>query len=384
MAVLTRAPTMHTPRGPLPPPVVSRLDSLTGLRFFAAFLVVSHHVAGVYAPIPALRIVTDFGASGVLFFFVLSGFVLTWAWRDGDRPRDFYWRRFARVWPLHMALLIPALHVTGAFASGRSSLAGVTLSVPLLQAWVPGLYFSGNPVSWSLSCELFFYLLFPLVIPQAAALAGRRLAAALCGVLALMLLGALSIHVFFEGALAAYLVNVSPPYRFLQFLFGVLLAVALRRGSLPAVPLWAGFALVAACPFVLPLAATQGFTWYYTLATQLRWPLWPLAYGLLIVAAAQSDIRRGSTPLSGKPLVLLGQWSFALYLVHLLVILKALQLGGRRPPSQANIIDLIGITTVSVALSAVLFTVVERPVERWLRARAPGALKRRASLAKRG
>ena len=58
----------------------SRLDALTGLRFWFAFLVVVHHSLQHWFG-DRVYPVADFGYIGVDFFFVLSGFVLTWSWR---------------------------------------------------------------------------------------------------------------------------------------------------------------------------------------------------------------------------------------------------------------------------------------------------------------
>ena len=69
-----------------------RLDSLTGLRFFAAWLVLQHHFTN-FGMIPGLARFTGFGTTGVTFFFVLSGFVLTWSFVPSDTPGRFYWRR---------------------------------------------------------------------------------------------------------------------------------------------------------------------------------------------------------------------------------------------------------------------------------------------------
>ena len=91
-------------------PVPSRLDSLTGLRFFAAEMVVIHHFSN-FATLPFLWRYQGFGATGVTFFFVLSGFVLTWSFRPADTPGRFYWRRFARIWPLHAVTTLLALPV---------------------------------------------------------------------------------------------------------------------------------------------------------------------------------------------------------------------------------------------------------------------------------
>lgn len=80
-----------------------RLDSLTGLRFFAAGVVFLHHAfettTGTFREV--LQLVFGHGRAGVSFFFVLSGFVLAWSCRPGDGPLPFYRRRFARVWPAY-------------------------------------------------------------------------------------------------------------------------------------------------------------------------------------------------------------------------------------------------------------------------------------------
>ncbi|MCG8970427.1 acyltransferase family protein [Streptomyces sp. CL12-4] len=84
-----------------PPPrrAPSRLPSLTGLRFLAALAVFAHHA---FLPIPPLRLLADdatefrlyrwfnqAGGLGVSFFFVLSGFVLTWSARHDDTTTSF-------------------------------------------------------------------------------------------------------------------------------------------------------------------------------------------------------------------------------------------------------------------------------------------------------
>ena len=76
-----------------------RLNALTSLRFFAAFVVMLHHfISGSLGFAGA--------AHGVAFFFVLSGFILTSnyphlsTWQD---RRSFLLARFARIWPAHVA-----------------------------------------------------------------------------------------------------------------------------------------------------------------------------------------------------------------------------------------------------------------------------------------
>jgi peptidoglycan/LPS O-acetylase OafA/YrhL len=86
----------------------------------------------------------------------------------GGAPFSFYISRIARIWPAHVAcfLLLFAL-VQNVPENGTSGSASVALAnIFLVQAWVPekGVFFSFNAVSWSLSAEMFFYALFPLLI----------------------------------------------------------------------------------------------------------------------------------------------------------------------------------------------------------------------------
>src|SRR4051794_11942901 len=84
------------------------LPSLTGLRFIAALAVVAWHARPDHIP-GLLQPLFTSAQSGVAFFFLLSGFVLTWSSRRDDTPRSFYWRRVARVVPNHVVTWLVAL-----------------------------------------------------------------------------------------------------------------------------------------------------------------------------------------------------------------------------------------------------------------------------------
>ncbi|MBC3842162.1 acyltransferase [Streptacidiphilus sp. 4-A2] len=137
------------------------LTSLTGLRFWAALLVVAYHLSREYHRLPLVSPLVWYGRDGVTFFFVLSGFVLAWSGAGPAVPdRVFYWRRFARIWPLHLLTTGLALAVT-ALLGAALPLAAALWSLPLLQAWAPAEVYGGNPAAWSLSAEAWFYLLTP-------------------------------------------------------------------------------------------------------------------------------------------------------------------------------------------------------------------------------
>jgi peptidoglycan/LPS O-acetylase OafA/YrhL len=159
---------------PTPPqadrrPATPKLHALTSLRFFAAAMIVLFHSQGYFGAIAPLQRFTL--TQGVCFFFVLSGFILTYAYPslDGRGVQRFLVSRLARIVPLHLAALL--LYVLLLPAWYRDSVSSAThgaglLTAFLMQAWVP-LYrvqTAFNGVSWSLSAECFFYLCFPFLL----------------------------------------------------------------------------------------------------------------------------------------------------------------------------------------------------------------------------
>lgn len=141
----------------------SRLDSLTGLRFIAAFVVLLRHVVPEIFPLPGLLDISQIGPVGVGFFFILSGFILTWTWDSEQSKTQFYTRRFARIGPLHIFTTVLAAALL--IAAGTPHWVSTVFSLLLLQAWgTESLRQGGNGPSWSLSVEAFFYACFPFII----------------------------------------------------------------------------------------------------------------------------------------------------------------------------------------------------------------------------
>lgn len=145
----------------------SSLPVLTSLRFFAAAAIVIQH--GVqYFKVGGYLSTHFVLIQAVTFFFVLSGFILTYNYpklEDLNQTGYFIWSRIARIFPAHLAISIPLVLVFY-YLHMPISLSQVVANLSLTQAWHPtaAYYFSLNAVSWSLSVELFFYLMFPLLI----------------------------------------------------------------------------------------------------------------------------------------------------------------------------------------------------------------------------
>lgn len=150
---------------------------LTSLRFFAAAEVVAYHLApdrpGLAKPDGILSGLLSGGHAAVIFFFVLSGFILTYA-HAGESERapctieapSFWRRRFARIAPayyLALLLALPILFVVVAQsqASAWSIAAGMASVMLFVQTWWPSYATFWNFPAWSLSVECLFYALFP-------------------------------------------------------------------------------------------------------------------------------------------------------------------------------------------------------------------------------
>lgn len=355
-----------------------RLDSLTGLRFPAALAVFAFHASVHSTPGDARDValaIAGRGYTGVSFFFVLSGFVLTWSMRSEDTPAAFYRRRFARIAPTYWVCLAGALllQVLGTRQVWEPLLDAVP-SFFAVQAWWPSesIHYGANGPGWSISAEMFFYAVFPVLVLVARSARGRVGLAVLAAVLALgpaLVLQPASADATTEG----WFIYVLPMTRLADFVVGILLALAMSRGWRPAVGLGSALALTAALyavSGVLPVWATVNLA---TLA----------GFALVIAAAAGRDVSgRGS--IWASPLaVRLGEWSFAFYLVQASVLkvqheaVKVLGLG-----AALEWVTVLLALGVSLALAALLHTVVERPFERRLRGIPAGAsVSRRTSSA---
>ncbi|WP_231738391.1 acyltransferase [Kocuria rosea] len=323
------------------------------------------HASQQLEPMAGTDSVVGFGYTGVGFFFVLSGFVLAWSRNPGLSKGQFYWRRFARVWPLHALTTLLAVPVA-LFTGAGLAWAALPFVLTMTQSWAPPgeLRYAFNGVSWSLSCEVFFYLLFPaLVGPISQRI---RLMPAIAGAfLAMGVLGAIGV-IALPSEVLGYLFYTMPPFRLGEFIIGICLALALQRGWRPRFTV--GQALVGAVLMYAVLMAGM----LLTFGEPARLPyvvadLWMLpSFMAIIVAAAAGDINNDGGFLRSSVLVRLGQWSFALYLIHELILKTAGLWVDSLNPGMGAFAALV-VVAVAVGASGVLYEWFERPVESRLR-----------------
>jgi len=352
-----------------------RLPSLTGMRFLAAIMVFCFHASfqqlfnSADARDDYLSIFSQGGWSGVSFFFMLSGFVLTWSVREGDRAAAFWRRRFFKVYPNHLLSFVAAFALI-TWVSGQVIDKGLAAyNLVLLQSWLPGIQKSQtvNTVSWSLSCEALFYLSFPLLYALISRIRPERLWAwwgalvAVIAVLPVVAATALPDHPGLPWTQTYsdsqwWLVYIFPPVRMLDFAIGIILCRIVITGR--RLPLSFGGSVALA---IAAYALAPHFPGTYHLVAVMIVPL-----GLIIVSAASVDAAGQRSWVSSRVMVRLGELSFAFYLWHRMVLVYGDQWishnGSFSTPVAALLLALFfGITVV---IAWLVYALVERPIMR--------------------
>ncbi|MBT2399320.1 acyltransferase [Streptomyces sp. ISL-100] len=366
-----------------------RLDSLTGARFVAAGLVFLCHIAtgglfaaGSGAADGLMTATKTAGTIGVSFFFVLSGFVLTWSARPGETYGSMLRRRLVKILPNHVVTFALAMVV---YAAAATPLGTAVLNLLLLQSWSsdPAVFLSVNGASWSLSCELLFYALFPVLLPLIGRIRAARLWWWAAGVAAAVMVLPLVASVLLPQSPAfpavgswldgvsierLWFVYVFPLTRLLEFVLGMLMARVVLSGR------WIG--LSSAWAALLTTVAYVVGIYTPMLFTVAAVTVVPLA--LFTAALAATDAGGGRTVLAGPVTRRLGEASFAFYLVHGIVLAYAGEQvagAGRALTTLESVFVSLLALAVSLGLALAMYHWIETPAMRhwgrsWRRAAA--------------
>jgi peptidoglycan/LPS O-acetylase OafA/YrhL len=345
-----------------------RLPSLLGLRFAAALAVFSFHIyaQNVIAEAGEGAVAQRFAghaAAWLAFFFILSGFVLTWSAKPGRTARSIWRRRMMRIFPNHVVMWLVVAFGIVLIGQATLSVATFTPGLVLLQAWVPrpDVYFALNTPAWSLSCEVAFYVALPLLlrlvgrIPQ-----GRLGAAAVALVLGTVAVSLLALAL--PSDVRDWFVWIFPGSRLLEFVLGMVLARIVQAGRGLDIRLGPAAACVVVGFFSFPYVPAP-----FAFAVCVVVPL-----ALLIVAVARSDLRGTWSPLRSNTMLWLGELAFAFYLVHQIVIRGVHKLlDGPEWSLSSGPAIVLAMLAASLIASWLLNRIVERPMVRGFSVRPP-------------
>ncbi len=339
-----------------------RYDSLQVLRILGAILVVTYHFGAVELQYGQERLITPLLSYACLVidaFFIMSGFLMGALYRttpsSGAAIGEFAVRRLARIYPAYW-LITAVVFATWAISGHRllSHLAGTDPHLVSSLLLVPSASRPILEVAWTLLHEVYYYLGFAVLLALKPSWRPGGLA------------------VWAVGVVVGYVLLTSPqahpglalmvsPYT-LEFILGVCMgwwAPSMRRHAPRA-------SLAAAALVCLGAMALTGFSPARKMALPeaLRIGLDGLAAFLLIYGLVAADLKRLWT--CPSRIVATGDWSYALYLIHTVVIAGVCVIW--RPLSRPGLIDnglAYGICLgVSVALSALFWIGLERPTTR--------------------
>jgi peptidoglycan/LPS O-acetylase OafA/YrhL len=162
---------IEQPPTPAPHPTTSRkppLPALTGIRTLLAIFIILFH----FTP-PHLGLLYPFIDNGYVFvgvFFLISGYVLTYNYADRGRnlnKREFWLARFSRLYPVYLLVLIISVTMLQDEWHARSHAEfwqGIILTPFVLQGWSPSVATFWNTVAWTLTSECVLYAAFPWLI----------------------------------------------------------------------------------------------------------------------------------------------------------------------------------------------------------------------------
>lgn len=353
-----------------------KIKPLTSLRFLFAFAVFIHHTDIFNALAlpgwePFQRVLNE-GFFGVDFFFILSGFVICYAYKKSletgkVRGDSFIVYRLARLFPVHFITFLIAFTIHNG-TLGLQAFANLLM----LHSWIPAsptsFAFTFNAVSWSISTELFFYLTFLLLVT----LSRKNLSILFAFLCAFNLL---LVTVANRGMLldTGWVLYISPFIRVLDFIAGILICQYTEKKRTEQSYIEQNkidlnkYTLMEITSLLLLILFTA-----FGLLNNVNWNLkngmFYLIPGSFIVFAFAFGRGVVSRLLSKRVFVWLGEISFSFYMIHQLVYMYFVQHFGYLITRIRHIALITGISfIVSLILAAVLYYFVEKPLNNLIR-----------------
>lgn len=405
---------MSLPALPVEKPIPNkdRLLVLDGIRFLAALSILLGHAWGDILKFDDFPFFSSIGGMismyGMPMFFVLSGFVIHYNYAElfktmGTRWAicEFFAARVARIYPLFIASVFVGYSVQGLFLwLGRYDLPFALLTfhnLTLTQSWFYQIMFErlmlyfGFGMGWTISTELFFYIAFVvLVIPLGRKKNPRQLliATSVYAVAVIVLL--LSIrHSVAEIGVSHLHAATTGPYRFswwffyfspytrvFEFVLGCMTAqmyliVKDRKPSSREIS--SGFVIVLFSLGLILLAATSYLVEpslpVMVAANHLKEDFGlavPIALIIFCVARYPSLM---ATVLASRPMVLLGERSYSIYAVHVLMILLFFRPGSAFTPVAffEAFIRFCLVIAFTLILASATYRLIEVPARAGLR-----------------
>jgi exopolysaccharide production protein ExoZ len=342
------------------------VTSLQALRGIAALGVVLFHLlpfeSKYLTGTPIVPAGFEAGRAGVDLFFVLSGFFFTWTTMQSPGGRAeaarFLLRRLTRIYPTYwfFCSLLLVMYLAG--PSRFAPDVDVVASFLLLPTGRPTLLL----VSWTLVFEVYFYLVFALILYL-----GRQIRCRF-GLLSLWVASVVAARLLLSPRRADVTLDLVTSPLVIEFFAGCLaafLGYAAIHSRLQSLP-WTWLAALSGGL----LATMLAFVWAETLFAHPWWRVFAFGIGaavLLVGCIGTESLARRFLP---RGMILLGDASYSLYLSHLFTIGVVGKLWERlgTDPSPANHVAAMAFAIVaSIGVSIAAHRLIEKPLLRGMR-----------------
>jgi peptidoglycan/LPS O-acetylase OafA/YrhL len=354
------AATFHEHLPPLP--------ALTAIRFFMALPVLGIHYFGTFNGPKPVEICTQLMDVIVPAFYALSGFVLTYQYGSKNKAAlaDYFVARFARIFPLYWFCLFLAIAIGPIqFICPTNCSLAFGAFVFGVQSWFPSsdIFWAFNPPSYSLSAEIAFYCLFPFLLSRGLK---TTLVAFAASFLVICCLAATTPTQYRGFALC-----VLPLTSLFYFLAGIICSRIFLNAKDKQTPPGSFSFLVTS---IVEVTTVTAFWSAKSLCHLLPWPNFPteliaekcfgtLSFLCFIYALA---LQKGfiSRVLSNRYLFILGNASYAMYLLHA-IFQRALQ-NYHLDYEQTGWGGFISLTVFTIAVSVCAHYLIESPWRRYI------------------
>jgi len=366
------------------------------MRFVAALMVIVFHTssgAPFFAAVPwPLHSIIDCGYVWVGFFFVLSGFILSYQYLDRVQAghfstREFLLARFARIYPAHLlgfvivAGLLPIKKwpwgAGGGYPPGGTiaSFADAGATLALVHSWVPSFALTFNFPAWSISTEFFFYLCFPLLVLAAVRWRLRRViafgvAVYVSAVAGNLLYCAMDPYGWLGNDWAhdegRNFIKFFPLVRLPEFCIGVVIGRVFAERTRLRLTETIGEKLIIAGGIAVLFGLSMGERVPFVLMHNVALTI---PFALLVLGFALAPAYRRARWLSHRFLVALGEASYSAYILQAIVLWIFLYPDGLYESADMRIAlsSRAAVIAAIIGLSLLSHQRVEQPLRRWIR-----------------
>ncbi len=347
------------------------IKPLTSFRFIFALLVFLHHLIFIIdksnsSLLKFYHTYLEEGYLGVGFFFILSGYILSHVYSSALSDKNFntiqfYINRIARIYPMHLLTLIIAIPLSLKLldSSVWEWISRFFENMFLLQSFIPirSHYFSFNMVSWSISNELFFYLLFPFLLKFITKLNNKKIYIFTGFICISILVSMFAI----KDAYHHFLFYINPFVRLADFIVGIIIYQLFHNWEVTNTKKSTQLEILS----VITLSFFYFISFLIPQVLRLSIFYWlPISFMIIVFSKSKGKL---SSFLSKGIFITLGEISFGFYLYHLLVIRFVNYFNNRLNIIQHDLILVAIVFAISIAVSYFSYYLFETKAKQWVK-----------------